>query len=354
MRRGRGHFVIFVALVLFILYVNRPQSKYRTYSWNTVRYKTTATKLPAARGICRGMSDNSKPTLVVARVLADDTSWLEDLEHLYHACIYTADAPLDLDSKHLQVPANRGHESMAYLTFIIDNYEQIPAPGVVFIHGSRWAWHNDSPEYDNAALLMTLNVSAALEPWGYHNLRCDWSLSTCPSKTPPQGSWETAFQSLLVPWDERAVSDAALPHAISTLFGGDGHLSGADAVRAQCCAQFVVSRESIWQHSCEEYVALRQWLLDGTAPRKDKVSGRVLSYIWHIMFVKQAESSPSADGGINLDRLKTLACPRADECCCRLYGRCNLERCTSPGSCYGQYQLPPNLRLPDDWAATHT
>ena len=141
---------------------------------------------------------------------------------------------------------------MAYLTFLIDNYADIPEAGAVFVHGARWALHNDELDYDNAALLATLNVSAALAPLGYHNLRCDWSASTCsPSSAPPQGSLETSLSAMLEPWNARAVSDAALPGALGALFGSDGSaaeyalpkgggtilLGRTDAVRAQCCAR---------------------------------------------------------------------------------------------------------------------
>jgi hypothetical protein len=132
-------------------------------------------------------------------------------------------------------------------------------------------------------------------------------------------------------------------------------LGSTDAVRAQCCAQFVVSRERILRHSRDEYVALRQWILEGS--KSDLVSGRILSYIWHILFIKpgdlQGSSSESAaQSGIDLEQLNSRACPRAQECYCRLYGRCNLARCVD-GSCYGQYQLPPDLKLPTGWADTH-
>ncbi|KAG0650458.1 hypothetical protein D0Z07_3303 [Hyphodiscus hymeniophilus] len=248
---------------------------------------------------------------------------------------------------------------MVYLTFLIDNYSDIPSAGAVFVHGSRWAWHNDAPDYDNAALLVKLNLTTALATAGYHNLRCDWSLSTCPLSTPPQGSMETSMQAVLEPWDARAVSDAALPHALKTIFGGDEYapdgdgrflLRRNDAVRAQCCAQFVVSRERIWQHSREEYVALRQWLLDSNAaPVDDRVAGRILSYVWHILFVYQEDN----EGDVDLQGLNTAACPSASECYCRLYGRCGLENCNI-GSCQGQYKLPPDLKLPADWAVTHS
>ena len=382
-QRSLIHLAIFGSILFLVLYLNRPQSN-KTFAWTKIRYKTTSTTLPETRGICPGLAGSSKVALVVSRVAADnDSNWLDALANLYHLCVYTADAPADTNSQHLQVPANRGHEAMAYLTFLIDNYAHIPAAGVVFVHGARWAWHNDAPDYDNTALLATLNVSAALAPWGYHNLRCDWSASTCsPSSAPPQGSLETSLRAVLEPWNTRATSDTALPRALVALFGGDEHASAkgsgrlllgrTDAVRAQCCAQFVVARDRVWQHSRDEFVALRQWLLDGSsdsgtdkplqssnvAPRDDRVAGRILSYVWHILFIKQGESnaqssSPGAYSGVDLERLNTLACPHADECYCRLYGRCNLEHCTSPGSCYGQYRLPPDFRLRNDWAATH-
>lgn len=134
-----------------------------------------------------------------------------------------------------------------------------------------------------------------------------------------------------------------------------------------------VARDRVWQHSREEYVALRQWLLDGSsdsgknehlrsrnaAPSDDRVAGRILSYLWHILFMQQGgfdaqSSSSNAHDGVDLERLNALACPRAEDCYCRLYGRCDLEGCEAPGHCHGQYVLPPGFRLPSDWAATHS
>lgn len=384
-RKSLTHLACFLGILFLILYLNRSHSN-KSFAWTTIRYKTTSATLPEARGVCPGLASSTKPTLIVSRVAADgDTKWLGPLADLYHICVYNADAPLDTKSVNLQVPANRGHEAMAYLTFLIDNYAQIPATGAVFVHGSRWAWHNDAPDYDNAALLAALNVSSALAPWGYHNLRCDWTASMCPSSnvSPPQGSLETSMTAMLEPWNARAVSDTALPHALATLFGGDEYAMGkaggslllgrTDAVRAQCCAQFVVARDRIWQHSRDEYVALRQWLLDGSshsstpgnlqkssaAPRDDRVAGRILSFVWHILFMQQGgvsavrDSASSAPPDIELGQLNAEACPRADECYCRLYGRCNLGGCTAEG-CHGQYRLPTNYALPKDWVETHS
>lgn len=356
---GLANAAIFACTLCLILFINLGSSpEDRFFAWNTIRYKTGARSLPETRGICPGLGKTGKPALVVSRVAADgDPTWLKKLEKKYHLCVYAVDDPKDERSYHLQVPANRGHEAMVFLTFLADNYEKIPEAGAVFVHGARYQWHNDSPDYDNLDLLSSLNVSAALEPYGYHNLRCDWSASTCSSReSVPQRSLETTFKARLQPWDARAVSDVALADALVTLFGGDTStekllLGRSDAVRSQCCAQFAVSPRRIWQHSQAEYVALRQWLLDGgygrgAAPPDDKIAGRIISYIWHILFLQDPYSS------ISLDLLNAQACPSAAECYCRLYGRCDLEGCTSD-RCQGQYAIPPGFRLPAGFEKLH-
>lgn len=329
-----------------------------------MRYQSPS-PIPESRGICPGLERTTKPVLVVARISSEDPSWLDALREKYHICVYTANAELDPSSNHLQVPANRAHESMPYLTFMIDNYEHIPSSGAVFVHGTRFAWHNDHPEYDNTALLIDLNIPKALGNDGYYNLRCDWSSSTCsPHDNIPQGSFETRSRAVLEPFNQRVVSDAALPGALVEIFGGSEtatkvRLRRADAVRSQCCAQFVVSREAIQSHSWEEYVALRQWLLDGMAdksskrlkgasPADDRIAGRILSYVWHILFLQRGidETGPNS-GLVDLGRLNTLACPTAKECYCRLYGRCDLEDCDKPGRCRGQYKIPPGFKIPE-------
>lgn len=364
MKRGTRkilvNFSLFFTAVFILLYINGPSPDHGNdnFAWTKIQYVSqTPSEIPA-RGTCPGLKASKKPILVVARMSNEDQQWLDDLKSKYHLCIYTADLH-DTKSSELQTPANRGHESMAYLTFIIDNYGNLPSKGIVFIHGSQFAWHNDHPEYDNAALLSKLDINAALEEHGYHNLKCDWSMSTCsPSEALPQGSYETRSQALLEPWDKRLVSDAALPGAFAAIFGSGEqarsdprvHLGRHNALRSQCCAQFVVSRESILQHSREEYLALRQWLLDGSDPKKkhqldsassdDLVAGRIMSYLWHVLFLRHSKTADT----LSLSSLNAAACPSALDCYCKLYGRCGLT-CRSPAHCAGQYQPPRDLIL---------
>ncbi|TID25849.1 hypothetical protein E6O75_ATG03712 [Venturia nashicola] len=356
-RKALRHVLLFLLTISLVIYLTSPTTprSTKTFPWAKVQYITTSTSLPPARGKCPHLTSMSKPALVVASVEADDKDWLTPLSKKYHTCIYTADGPLNPKSGFLQIPKNKGNEAMAYLTFIIDNYSSIPRAGVVFIHGSRFAWHNDHARYDNLALLRDLNLERAVgEGSGYHNLRCDWSLSTCPTDVKAQGSLENKVQAVLVPYDNRAVSDSLLPKALGRIFGnGVVKMASSDVLKSQCCAQFVVSRESILQHEKEEYVALRQWLLDegsGAAPANNKYAGRILSYVWHILFLSREKVGVPGEG-LSLESLNREACPSAEECYCRIYGRCGLEGCKK-GSCRGQYSLPKNLKVPENQRET--
>lgn len=56
-----------------------------------------------------------------------------------------------------------------------------------------------------------------------------------------------------------------------------------EVVGAPCCSQFAVSREKVHELEQEEYVRLRQWLIE--ADLESGISGRILEYSWHSMFL---------------------------------------------------------------------
>lgn len=51
---------------------------------------------------------------------------------------------------------------------------------------------------------------------------------------------------------------------------------------AACCAQFAVSRNRVLERPLSDYEALRQWVVD--TPLSDARSGRVLEFLWHVIF----------------------------------------------------------------------
>ncbi|KAK4219627.1 hypothetical protein QBC37DRAFT_382384 [Rhypophila decipiens] len=188
---------------------------------------------------------------------------------------------------HLHTPLNKGRESLAYLSYIIAQYDSLPDISV-FMHAHSSSWHDDQFGLDSRTSLSRLNLDRVVVQ-GYVNLRCWWDPG-CPDHIHPFAS-ETDD---LVP-EERIFRDAWLdifpwrdiPPSISHT----------------CCSQFALSKERIRAVRLSEYVRLRDWIL-GT-DLEDSVSGRVFEYIWQVVWTGYE-----------------ILCPVEWVCYCMGYGIC--------------------------------
>ena len=81
-------------------------------------------------------------SLIVAAMKGEDTSWLDEFFSDWDRNVYVMNDP----TAKLTVAKNKGRESMAYLTFLIDNYHDLPE-FMVFLHSLRYQWHNEDPMY---------------------------------------------------------------------------------------------------------------------------------------------------------------------------------------------------------------
>ena len=215
-------------------------------------------------------------SVVVASLKRDNTSWIrEQLPRSWKPSIYVVDDP----KADLTVPLNKGREAMVYLTYIIANYDALP-PVSLFIHASRFAWHNDNPDYDSLASLLSLNIPYILER-GYANLRCVWVLG-CPAELRPLADvnpvWED-YRKSHPPNKHEVTTKEVYKQAFGELLPGE---TVPEVVGVSCCAQFAVSKEGIRRRRKEDYVRWRNWLIE--TPLVDEVSGRVLEYMWHSEF----------------------------------------------------------------------
>lgn len=59
-----------------------------------------------------------------------------------------------------------------------------------------------------------------------------------------------------------------------------------ELIASQCCAQFAVTREAILKRLKEQYLRMRQWLLDTTLV--DDHSGRILEKLWAYIMTGEA------------------------------------------------------------------
>lgn len=181
----------------------------------------------------------------------------------------------------LTTPFNKGHEAMAYFTYIIEYYHALPST-IVFLHAHRagflMAWHVDAPLHDNVIAMRNLKLDFVQQN-GYVNLRCNWNpgcKSAHRSNTHiTEQIWSDIFASTSTP---------PLNTSSSTEqeFAGQRYLRKPAEIGAACCAQFALSREQVQKRPLEDYIRFRQWIID--TELSDASSGRVMEFLWHIIF----------------------------------------------------------------------
>jgi len=246
-------------------------------------------------------SDLSK-VIVMGKLQSEDTAWVNELSEWQNA-VYCVDLePGTNCSSGYQTKMNKAKEAMPYLTYIIDHYSKLPDI-MAFVHahqkGYPQAWHNDAKDHDAVIMLRELQLDTVKER-GYVNLRCISEVG-CPAEVQP-------FRD---PPDPKNEIEIAFRYFYAAFFDATWqHMQEVIAtVATPCCAQFAVTREQVQKQPLAMYVRMRKFLEE--THYDDKVSGRVMEYMWHMVFGREA-----------------VHCDDMMECWCKVYGRCNLP----PGS----------------------
>ncbi|KAK6533302.1 hypothetical protein TWF694_002255 [Orbilia ellipsospora] len=254
--------------------------------------------------------------IVVAAVKHDSVAWIEKYLPEWRPRIYIANAADYGDKRSLTVPRNKGREANVYLTYIIDNYHNLP-DYMVFIHSLRYQWHNEDPMYDGVPPIRNLRLSY-LEKAGFLPLRCSWTLG-CPAELKPTNPYAHRV-------DDRFHTEEAYAEAFVVLFP---NMTVPSVVGSPCGGQFALTRDKVHERPLSDYRRYRDWLME--TELTDNISGRILEYSWHIIFGKEY-----------------VNCPPAQECFCNVFGLCNLK-CPTKGECEKRYHLPQVATIPKGW-----
>ncbi|KAL7272254.1 hypothetical protein RUND412_004951 [Rhizina undulata] len=236
--------------------------------------------------------DNLTKHLVIPRLDTEDIGWVYSLPPELNITImpYLVNPNDDSPPDMLKTPENKGHEAMAYLTYLIDNYSDLPDI-VLFIHPHQVAWHNNDLLLSSTQLILReLNYRRVKEK-GYMNLRCHHKPG-CPTWIRPGNRVQ----------DPTKVEESVFAQSFTEMFGG-GFKDVPKVFGAPCCAQFAVTRDTIQGVNIGTFIKLRQWLLD--TPLDDKTSGRIFEYMWQYVFTSQP-----------------IFCPSEHVCFCDGYGYC--------------------------------
>ena len=265
-----------VFTLLFLLNRYHPFSQERPYLYGENDPSKLYNPALFAPGAAKPARENYTRILVMGRLSSEDISWLDqDLPDLPKK-IYTVDAP---DNSGL--PANKGHEAMIYLTYIIDHYDTLPDV-VLFMHPHKTTWHNNILLDISSAITIKLLSDAHVTRQGYFNTRCHLDPG-CPSWLHvDQPRWKHDLH-------HKPEEPALTSQVFHELFGLQTPIP--KAISQPCCAQFAVSGQRIRQRPLEDYVHYRDWLLNTALD--DRTSGRMMEYSWQYIFTGNFEFCPS-------------------------------------------------------------
>ncbi|KAI4122372.1 MAG: hypothetical protein LQ338_005861 [Usnochroma carphineum] len=270
--------VIIVITLCIVLYIKFAEiwGQYNApaYAWASLQNTLRGSKLDNPPPVPGKVEDK---VVIMAKVESEDTQWVADhLPDWQHAIYIVNPSSLALSNGTLTTPLNKGHESMAYLTYIIDHYNSLPST-LAFIHphrrGFSEAWHTDTPLHDNADALRSLRVPY-VQGNGYANLRCNWNpgceMPHRKNKHITPGIWREVFagasQSVFSLKGKGVREEEYVPKEVGVA----------------CCAQFAVSRERVLQRPLSDYEGFRKWVVD--TELSDARSGRVMEFLWHVIF----------------------------------------------------------------------
>lgn len=171
---------------------------------------------------------------------------------------------------YLTPKTQKGREASAYLSFIVDHYDGLPKY-TFFVHDNEGQWHNDVGGHKTENVLPLLRTQA-IDAFGYVNLRCIHEPG-CPPDVRPHD---------VEPWmiekgDTRARFKSVYSYLFNTTEAEVPHMIGG-----LCCAQFVVTRETIRKRPKADYERMLQWLEDYQDNDYDK--GWIFEKIWHVIF----------------------------------------------------------------------
>ena len=182
--------------------------------------------------------------------------------------IYTVDDP----TAEFHTSRNKGHEANVYLTYIIENYSNLPRI-MLFTHSHQKHKHGTRDfqgiEYDNLEAISSLRLEF-VEQNGYANMRC-LTKPGCPAEIQPFRPDEQR--------DPLRPQENAMAEAWAELFENN---EVPRVIATPCCAQFAVTREQVLKRSRSEYERYLSWVYD--TPLDDFTSGRIFEYLWHVIF----------------------------------------------------------------------
>ena len=282
LRRALG--AVFLAAVVLLISQYKSIARWRRIPKGFPRDHRPFPKPDFRPGVAKPPGSNYSRTLITPRLMEENVDWMDQELPELDKAIYIVDNP----KAALHPPKNKGHEVMVYLSYIIDNYDDLPDI-MMFMHSHRFAWHNEEPLDMDAVQLVRRLSSERVFREGFVNMRCSW-VPGCPDWIHPNSKTE----------DIQKQEEPMVARAWTELFPYE---PVPETLAQPCCAQFALSRDRVLSIPKSRYIYYRDWLL--LTDISDYISGRVWEYLWQVVFAGQS-----------------IFCPAQNVCYCDSYGLC--------------------------------
>jgi len=209
--------------------------------------------------------------VVVASKYKEDTEWMKKLKYPY--VIYTKN---ENEVSKYNIPVNKGNEASVYFKYIIDHYDSLPSY-VFFIHAHESDWHHKS---SMASKINDMNLDG-----NYKNLndteyqivvtyKNGITIFNGSKKIVEHEHNNYAFVKM-EEWYNENMKDYLGPLKYNSIINVD-----------LCCAQFLVSRETIRKLPLEFYKKQYDWLMNTDV--NNYYSGRFYEWTWGFIFKNTA------------------------------------------------------------------
>ena len=221
-----------------------------------------------------------KNKLLVVTHYNESLDWLKKLTIPY--VVYSATLKTDVSKYIVHVDHNKGNEAMGFISYIIDNYNNLPDKMIEF-HCDPYAWHQD---------------------------RCIHCILN-------DFDWEFDYKSINAPFlymkfggdlmsgidfGYRRSFDLWIKEPWKDIFGD--YIPVPKELGVRSCAQFLVDKKLVLRYPIEFYKNIKSWLIatdidtrlkiDPNAGWSSFVSSRIFEFSWHYIFTQTEIEMPNA------------------------------------------------------------
>jgi hypothetical protein len=205
---------------------------------------------------------NFDTTVIIIARYKEDIEWTTKLNKFKNVHIYEKE---NLEKEPYNIPKNKGSEASAYLKYIIDNYDNLPNH-LGFIHCHEFSWHHDDSIID----VLEKEINNEIE---YKNINNH-------SKCHDMGNYQDWVNGEVGNYYQNLIKPAVGDHTIYDNFTNN----------KPGCAQFIIHKDRILNHSLNFYKDIYDWILNVDISFYNH--GFYLEWTWELFWNRCLENTP--------------------------------------------------------------